>query len=384
MRNLSDLKVQKMYDFLEEMYIECSNTPKQLKLSNKIIQLKFPPNLLSKLKDKGYITISGNHNQKNYNWIGKEPNMQIAETIYNLAMDEMSKYKSDKARELSIRKAGGNNSTVRYGGKTYIRVIKANKPKEVIEKLTTVTEFKIDNFLKHLSIKLEKSNIISFSDYCTSKHISEHFENAMISLGVIKKIDGIIKLSKDRFTPNDIKEIIKVQRNYKENQLDTPKIIEEFTPITKATVSKNKCFEMLNELYSDICQNKQIKSLSSYAKKYNINKSLPYKLIDLNILHKNDDNTYTWKNDKPTIETAKSIIKLVNMQTSKSKENNKREQHIIEPTICEIYKTKTNIKPKEIKENSSDKDLTKIIALKLIKLGELSEANILLDKLLNN
>lgn len=375
MRNLTDLQVQKMYDFLEELYVECNNTPKQIKLSNKIIKLKLPPNLLSKLKDKEFITINGNHNSKIYNWIGKEPNIQMAENIYNMAMDEMCKYKFDKARELCIRKAGGFNSSVRYGGKTYIRIIKEDKPKEIVEKITTVTEIKIDNFLKHLSIRLEKSNIISFSDYCTSKNISEYFEYAMISLGVIKKIDGIINLSKDIFTPSDIKEIIKVQRNYKENQLDAPKIIEEVSIISKAIIAQNKCLNMLNDLYYDVCQNKKIKSLSVYAKKHNINKSLPYKLIDLNILHKNDDKTYIWKNEKPNINMAKSIIKLINKQTIKSKETHK--EKITEPAICELYKTK------KVLDNRVNNELTKTIALKLIKLGELSEANILLDTLLN-
>lgn len=368
-QNQIDNRVNKMLTVLIDFYNYCK-IPNSYPISDKIRKSGCPWITIAKLKEKNIII---NTNGK-YKWIGQEPTFDFCDKLYDECLAELNKYNSDKKKEQQIRKAGGNTSSVRYGTKTFVKIIKENKPKEIKKEYPkSITEVKVKTYLDRIRVVLSSASIMtSFSDYCDTRGISEAFENAFIELGIIKKINGKITFCLDTYDVYTIRNIIDVQRKYKNDEnLKKPQIIEESTLINIVNTRSgalNRCFSMINDIYSDIKIKKiEIGSLIKYAKKHNTNKSLPYELINNNIILKTNG-VFVWTDkQEPTLELAKFIMQTVNKyKSTKHKNTEINEEHINVPTISEV----------------NDIKLTREIALKLIKLGELTEANILLNKLL--
>lgn len=383
-----------MYSLLKHIFDMCSKQHTKISLSNLVRYYGLPTNTLIELKS---LNILKSHGSSDYFWSGEEPTQKFADELYSKCAKIMSKYSSDKKEE----RLGLNPNTIRIGTKSFIKIIKEDNKKEVRDRLSTPTEFKVDNYIKYIRRYLHNRNMLSFSDYCESVNISEQFEYAFIELGIVKKINGLIKVGQDSYKPSDIRKIIEVQRKYKTQDLPKPKMIEEFInepqinqpdiKIMKThTKTINSCLQALHAMYNDFLINKKIKSINFYKKTYGISSEVAVAITKLGIVVKSDKD-YIWKSAsipdtdmvekifKQRYETVKNrfnVIKHNNLSTISHKNDNiiNKDEDLIIPKTKKISDTKVVV--------NSDDTLKRQIAIKLIKLGELSEADNLLNSLL--
>lgn len=292
-----------------------------------------------------------------------------------------------------------------------------NKTAKQIERDTKYLKFLMDVYVK----TSQAYTRISISNLCIQHKVDTVVATALMEIGWLAKMKGTPSYYWRGPVPNEdmaeqiqikisrVKQVRIVNMKSTEAPLSPSgkKLIPILRPLTSATRTvkagaSERYLKLLEHLYLTLGDKQTIININETLSTFRVSKVVPKILRQLDVLEKGPKQHYQYIGVMPTQEFADHVLRQVNLSVNGNKEAAakgepkgwipERFKHLVEPKteIKKEVKVKVeeqpahnNFKPVDVVPvQRSDKDIKKSIALKLLKLGELEEADKLLTEIL--
>lgn len=411
------IRITDTLNLLKRFYRDCKKDYARVLVSDYLKEKSLPHQISSIIQSQGIVRVKGAGPGKTFLWATTAPTEEMAEKLWREAVRIRAEYEVTKARE----RRGQSPNRVQVGNKQFIRLIKVtpDTPASVLKRQpVTVTEVNVMKMLKIVKVFLTTGqHVMDFASLCFTYKISTKWEKAMLKTVVGRTHKGFEWIESDDIDYDMVRKVIDTSKTISDVELDIPteiirpsqEIKSEFEKVIEKTgemkiehLTKKedensrtnqrlfRLFSLLQELNNILNSNSQIRSLSSYCRKYNMPESLVKIFKDANLISKTQSG-YQWIGPLPSPAMAEqmndSYNKRYNIYTSKKsvkvEETKSVSNNFVLKTYDQLHPKETNVLVNILnKDKDEKKEKIMKLAEKFTKAGNYEMAEQLLDQLL--